>query len=814
MKKRLSIDGVLLALLLCSCAGIFADTLRVLRGRVVDENKLPVGGAQVKLEVAGGQTFSAATDETGFFSIPNVPIGEYTARVAKPGFFILKDQKVQLAADSSEFEFTLNHEQEVHEKVDVVESANRIEPTETAQTATLTATEIRDIPVPSTHTLNQSLIALPMVLMDAQNLLHIAGARTNQAQYLLNGFDISDPATGALITTFSVDAVRTVEVQSSRFGAEYMHPAASILSFNTPDGDDRWRFNTTDFIPGINVQEGVQLGNFYPRVFVSGPLVLERLWFSQAFSVAHTLSIISGLPSGQNETNLWSGSSLSRMLWRAAPNQSVQLSFLYNDTSNDNQGMSTLQPQSTSLTAGAHQIFGSVKDQIWSHDTLFEFGFAGHQSYDNATPQGTAPYIQLVNGAEGNYFESVEQQGLRYQGFTDFSNTSLHWRGTHTISGGANLSSVQMTQTAARTEIEARWADNTTTSRLSTFTGSADFHLSNTLAGGFLQDTWTLNRHLIAMVGVRGDWDRLFQAGMAEPRVALNILPFTDDRAKFSIGWGRYNVPLDLSVIGQTQDQAQVDTLYDRSGNPVSGPATSQFVMPVSGLKQPYFDIASVGWEDRFGARTIVSIQALARNEHNGLVYETQTPFQIGSVFLLQATRQDKYRAITLSARHNFTNGAELFGSYTRSRANTDQDLDPILGRLYFAPQQPGPLSWDAPNRVLSWGSSPTPLWDLFFSYLLEYRTGYPFSVINQYQFLIGPPNSHRFPDYVNLTIAAEKKFHFSHRVFAIRVAVINVLGRQNPDVVVNNIDAPNYLAFSGGQSRAVTGRLRFVGRK
>jgi hypothetical protein len=818
VRKLRTATAVLAALLLLGVAAGVADSAQVLRGRVVDENGLPVGGAQVKLEHAGGQTFSAVSDDTGFFSIANLVAGEYTARVIKPGFFVLADQKIQLTADSSEFEFTLNHEQEVHEKVDVTVSSNTIEPSETAQTGTLTAAEIRDIPVPSTHNLEQSLIALPLVLRDNLNLLHIAGARTTEAQYLLNGFDISDPANGAPLITFSVDAVRTAEVQTSRFGAEYAHPAAAILAFNTPDGDDRWRFNTTDFIPAINIDNGWQLGNFYPRVFISGPIKREHLWFSQAFSVQHTLSIEKGLPSSQDQIQLWSGSSLSRLLWRVAANHSLQLSFLYNGASDSYVGLDALHPQSTTVNTSAQEYFGSVKDQIWAHDTLCEFGFAAHQSFNNTTPQGSAPYILLVNGAEGNYYQEIQPQGRRYQLFANVTSTSLHWHGAHIISGGADLSNVRLIQSAARTEIQAL-RSNLTLDRLTTFSGSGDFRLSDTLAGGYVQDTWTPNRHVVAKIGVSADWDRLIQSAIAEPRLSVNILPFEDNRGKFSIGWGMYDIPLNLSVIGQTQDEAQVDTFYNASGTaPIAGPATSHFLLPAGGLpgglKVPYFDIAGAGWEQRFGANTIVSIQLLARNEHHGLVYETLSPGHIGSDFRLQTTRQDKYRAITLSARHTFANTAELFGSYTRSRANTNQDLDPFLGNLYFAPQQPGPLSWDAPNRFLTWGSTPTSLWELFFSYLMEYRTGYPFSVINQQQFLIGPPNSHRFPDYFNLTLALEKKFRFSHRVFAIRVAAINILNRENPDVVVNNIDAPNYLTFSGGQGRAITARLRFVGRK
>jgi hypothetical protein len=137
-----------------------------------------------------------------------------------------------------------------------------------------------------------------------------------------------------------------------------------------------------------------------------------------------------------------------------------------------------------------------------------------------------------------------------------------------------------------------------------------------------------------------------------------------------------------------------------------------------------------------------------------------------------------------------------------------------MLGTLYFAPQQPGPLLWDAPNRFLSWGSIPTPVWGILFTYLFDYRTGYPYSEINQQQFLVGAPNTLRFPDYASLTLGLEKKFTFRNRIFAARVAVVNTLDRQNPDAVVNNIDAPNFGTFVGGQGRAITGRLRFVGRK
>ena len=806
-----------MALLLAGSFGA-ADTPLTLRGRVLDENGQPVAGVQVKLEGLGKPKISALTDDAGYFSVKNLAPGEYAVQMEKVDFFILRGQTIQVAAGATEFSFTLNHIQEVREKVDVVADPNRIEPTETPQSATLTSTEFFYIPVPSSHDYKQSLIALPQIVRDNQALLHIAGARATQSQYLMDGFEVGDPVSGALTIPIIVDALRTAEVETGRFGAEFAHPGAAILKFETPEGDDHWRFNATDFIPGLRSDQGVRLGNYYPRITFSGPLVAGKLWFLQSFSVDHTLSIERDITQGNNTSEQWSGDTFSRLLWHVAPNDSLHFTLLYNNESDTSVGLDSLHPQSTTLDEPSNRLFASIKNQLWWNHTLFEVGFAEDRTVRDFDPQGNAPYLLFVNGAQGNFFQRSDQSSRRHQFFADAIRPGFHWHGLHTISAGSNISVVVLNQSSQRGEIQAFNAAQQLVRR-TTFTGNAILDVSNTLAGAFVQDNWSLSSHWVAQVGLRGDWDQFVRMTMVQPRVAVNYLPFADGRGKFSIGWGIYNVPLNLSVLGQTQDQQQVDTLYNpATGAVIAGPATSTFTMPAHGLQQPFFDITSAGWQERIWKKTIVSVELLARNGHRELAFETSNPGQIGGVFLLQSTRRDKYRGATIAARHTFEKGAVLFASFTRSRANTDQALDPFLGALYFARQQGAPLLWDAPNRALSWGTVPTPLWGIDFAYLFEYRTGYPFSVVDQQQFLIGAPNRLRFPDYASLNISLEKKFRFGKYLFAVRGTVINILDRQNPNVVVNNIDAvgvsPAFLNFSGGQGRAFTGRLRFLGRR
>src|SRR5690242_15297140 len=288
-------------------------------GVVVDENGVPVAAAQVTLEDAAGHSYRAETDGAGRFTLHNLSAGEYKANVRKEGFFVLAGQAVTLHAGNNELSLLLNHEQEIREQVQVTAPSNQIDTQDTTQSSTLTAHDIRDIPVPDTHVLQQSLVALPQIVQDNQNNIHVAGARSGETQYLMDGFEIGDPVNGTLTARFNVDASRTAEVQAGNISAAYPHSGASILSLETPDGDDRWRFGTTNPVPGINIQEGTHLGNWYPRFTFSGPIKRGRFWFSDSISVQHTFGVVKQLPSNANTFEEWAGDNLLRLQYNFSP---------------------------------------------------------------------------------------------------------------------------------------------------------------------------------------------------------------------------------------------------------------------------------------------------------------------------------------------------------------------------------------------------------------------------------------------------------------------------------------------------------------
>ncbi len=83
--------------------------------------------------------------------------------------------------------------------------------------------------------------------------------------------------------------------------------------------------------------------------------------------------------------------------------------------------------------------------------------------------------------------------------------------------------------------------------------------------------------------------------------------------------------------------------------------------------------------------------------------------------------------------------------SYTRSRAISNAVLEHSIDQPLTVSDNSGALPWDAPNRLLSSGYLPTFWKNWAIAYLLDWHSGFPFSVQDQYGQLVGPVDDYRF---------------------------------------------------------------------
>jgi hypothetical protein len=782
-----------------------------LHGSVIDENGKPVEGVEAKIQQPSGVISAASTDVAGSFKCSFESAGEYRLSLNKAGFFRIEEARLALREGDNPVSFKINNETEIHEEIEVYSSPEKIQPLETRRQNSLIAREIRDIPVPSTHDFRNSLAVLPEVLSDRSDELHIAGGRPSEAQYLLDGFEIGDPITGNLSVRLNVDNIRAAKVESGRFSAQYGNGGAGVLAVDTITGDDHWRVGATNFLPGFSADQGIHFSSWYPRFTFSGPIKKERAWFSETFSVQRTVSRVRELPPSANSITQWSGDSMFRSQVKISPQNTLQINFLYNQRKASNLGLGAFSPQSTTRDLQAYRSFVSVKDQIWRGRTYYEAGLAADIGHDEALPQGMDPYLITPGGPKGNYFESLRRQTRRWQGFGNVTLPGRGARGNHELQFGFNAATKEWTQSSLRNNIEVRREDRTLVQR-TVFSGQSEFHLSDTFFGGYAQDTWRVARKLVLQLALRADWDRILEPAAPSPRISANYLPFSNNRAKITAGWGIYLQPMAFSSFGPAYDQQRSDSFYDPSGKITISTSVRRFILPVRPVKQARFNTFSAGWEQQIGEKSQAAVNFTNRNERLGLAYDQLRDDSDFHVFVLQNHRQDSYRSIQFSFQHSFSDKSALFCSYTRSSARTNQLLDYSLESPYFSPQQSGPLEWDAPNRLISYGWAPVRVWGLFTSYFLEYKSGFPFSQLNEKQELIGEANRLRFPSYVSLNLGVEKHIRLFTRVWAIRLSVLNATNHFNPDSVINNIDSPDFMRFGGSRTHTFNVRIRLVG--
>ena len=117
-------------------------------------------------------------------------------------------------------------------------------------------------------------------------------------------------------------------------------------------------------------------------------------------------------------------------------------------------------------------------------------------------------------------------------------------------------------------------------------------------------------------------------------------------------------------------------------------------------------------------------------------------------------------------------------------------------------PNQRGRLNFDAPNRVLVWGEIAAP-WKLTVAPVLDIRSGFPYSTVNEYREFVGPRNELRFPRFVSTDLQVWRRVRLiKERHARIGFGVFNVFNRDNYRDVQNDRNSSRFGEFFNGPSR------------
>lgn len=775
---------------------------------VLDQNGQPLPGAAVSVAQNGKQVSLDRTTPSGNALMRSLVPGAYQLMVEKQGFYTATVEKVDVVAGQTiPVEVRLQVVREYKEEVEVTAQPSPIEPDQPALSTSITATDIANIPYPTTRDYRNVMAYIPGVVADNGAQIHVAGSSTQQVQDYMDGFEVSQPAGGGLALRVNPDSLRNLEVLGSRYSAKFGKGSGGPVDVAVQDGDNHFRFNATDFIPTVQNVRGIEFNNWTPRAYFSGPIVKNKAWFDVSHEGEHDNNIVKELPDGADTNPVWRTADLARVRFNLTPANVLTASALLNLRDSDNAGISPFDPVSVSVDQYSILYLFTLKDQITiSRNNLLEFGGAFHRNLNTTLPQGLSPYMWLPTGRTGNFYTTSHTVSERTQGFSNLFLKPLKKAGTHQISLGGSIDRIIFDGTSSRVPIQF-FDGNGALLRQVTFQNVPGFSLSTTESSAYVQDHWSPVRRLTIDAGARWDHDSFLGGNWFSPRIAGALLLSQSSETKLSAGIGLYYDRTNLSQVSLGLQGSRVDEYF----SPAALTLPASFVVDPRLLTMPRFINWSAGIERRLPWRIYGRVDYISRHGDHVWAYQLQP----GGNYLLQDLQQDKYDGVQITIRRELKRGYPFALAYTRSSARSTDTIPFSLDNFISGGQLPGPLPWDAPNLVQSWGSMPLP-WKFKkfdFAYSILWRSGFPFSTVNNFGILVQGPSAHRFPDFFTLNPAIERKFTFHGYRWAARVGIDNITNSPNPAGVDNNINSPTFLAFFGQGHRTLNGRIRFLGK-
>lgn len=790
---------------------------------VTDQNGQPLASAVVLVQQNDKTISQAQTTPSGRLVLDHIRAGAYKLSVQRTGFYNASIQTVQIPAGATmPVEIRLQPVREYRQEIEVRAEGSRIDPQQITGSHDLNAEEIATIPYPTTRDYRNVLPFIPGVLADSGGQIHVAGSSTQQVQDYLDGFEVSQPASGALAVQLNPDSLRKIGVSSTRYSAQFGKGSGGLTNLEVQDGDNRFRINATDFIPTFQIVKGVHLNNWTPRAYFSGPLIKDKLWFDLSHEGENDLTIVKQLPDGADTTNQWRTADLARLRLNVSPGNVATASALINLFDGDQEGISQFDPVSVSTNQQSSLKLYTLKDQMTiAGTTLLEVGAGYQQTNSLVQPQGLQDYIQTPAGHLGNYYLDSNTASSRTQAFANLYLRPWSFLGKHQLTLGGGVDRVIFNGQATRDPIQ--FLDgNSNLLRDITFSNAPHFSLSTLEPSAFVVDRWSARNRVSIETGARWDHDSFLGQDVFSPRIAGTAMLDTASETKLSAGIGIYYDRTNLFEVGQAFQGPRVDTFHCNitpqdtcaPGPPVVTVIPATFIADPNQLTLPRFVNWSVGLERRLPGKVYARVDFLSRHGNNVWAYEPQE----NGLFLLGHQKTDRYDGAQITLRKEFKRGYPFMIAYTRSRARSNESVDFGIDSFTTGAQAGGPLPWDAPNQVTSWGSTPLPsFWkfkDMDLAYSLLWHSGFPFPIVNNFGKIIEPPGSLRTPAFLTVNPAIEKKFTFRHYRWAVRVGIENITNSSNSLAIDNNRDSPTFGEPIGVAHRTFNGRIRLLGKQ
>jgi hypothetical protein len=769
-----------------------------------------VSGALISLD--GPEHFTTETDSGGQYRFSSVEPGTYTIKATAPG--LDSQQSVSVTpGEVAEVSLTLRITKMTTDVTVTAISGNAAGITTTAQIV-----EQRTIEnAPNANERFETLLPLvPGVVRGPDGRINMKGTRNTQSGALVNSANVTDPASGASAINLPIDVVSSVQIVSNPFDPQYGRFTGALSTVETKTGNyEKWHFSIQNILPRWRERAGTisGLGAATPRLTFTGPLVRDRIAFTESFEYRFIRTPVNSLPPLERDTKLEGFNSYTQADITPSSKQTATVSLALYPQKLDYMGLNTFtpQPSTTDFKQRGYQVY--AQHRYFPHTNTALTSQFSYKTYDvDINAQSDDPYRLLVDTTEGGFFNRQHRRTSRYEGIEGYQFGPRDFFGSHQFKVGADYVHSDLDGLEIFRPVALVGAKGNVIERVN-FSSPSPFNARQNEGAFYIADQWAVSSRVSFDLGFRIDGDTITDSVHLEPRAGVLLSLTGDGKTLLKGAAGIFYDRVPLMFPPFAKFPGRTVTLIGPGGQVSSSTA---FVDRIAGsLENPRSTTWSVEVDRQVTSEFAVRVAYENRNTARDFVLSPVTESQSGVISLSNAG-SDSYREFQISGRYQI-NRLVLNGSYVRSRAYGDLN-DPFLffgnyPQAVIQRDQKGRLGFDAPNRFLFWSDIQGPS-KLTILPVYDVHTGFPYSVQNEFREYVGPRSSKRYPQFSSADIQITRPFtvHVHDKGLTLRAggSVFNVFNHDNPRDVQTIAESSRFGSFYNDAWREFRGKLVF----
>ena len=763
----------------------------------------------------GERKLQSVTDMEGQFAFQALIAGDYVVTVEFSGFKKY-ERRLSVQIDATVENDILLQPVPLTETVTVTDDRTDASRIESTTPAVITQEALRDAPLID-QKFQDALPLLPGVVRGPDGNLNIKGTRPSQSGILVSSLNVTDPVTGTPAIELPLEAVETVQVHSNPYSSEFGKFTGAVTTIETRSGSNNRRYLMTGVLPRPRWRDGkvFGIGAATPRIAVGGPIKKDKLFFFQSVEyrfVRNNVPSLEALEEHQRDIKRESFDSFSRIDYVVNSNNRLTASFSLFPQKFDFFNLNTFNPSDT--TANFHQrgwFFALNEQATFKSGALLQSSFSVKQ-FDGDIFGNSSEFYRITPERNfGGWFNRQHRVSRRYELLEVFNFAPWH---SHNFKIGGNFS-----RTSFRGTDRSNFVRITRSTdpgfQIIQFIGDGVLQKEQNEFSAFVHDKWIANSRLVFDLGLRYDRDSIGKDSNFAPRLGFVVTPTDSDRTvvRGGVGWFYDKIPLNVGAFEQYQDLFIITVGPFFGGFDIVDVRLLPNTAPRD-LKNPYSLAWNLQVDHQLHQRLLLRFGYEERHTRRDFVLEPTV-----SALLLENDGRSRYREFQTVARFRFQEGRNIYLSYVRSQARGNlNDFNTYFGNLknvVIRPDEYSTQPFDVPNRLLFWGDFGLP-YDVVATPVVDFRSGFPFSLVNQDQNFVGPRNEGgRFPRLFSFDLLVTKglTIPFRGKKYKGRAGftIFNITNHWNPRDVQNNIDSQQFGTFFNSPDRSVRLKFEFV---